>query len=121
MYQPAVAFTKNSILLQLLEMFVPGRAGWRYWTLVGLIIFNFVFFTIIMFLEIFECSPRRKIWDSSVPGHCINIEQTFIATASINVAEDFAILVLPIIWVWQIQIAMKKKFKVTAVFAAALL
>lgn len=37
-----------------------------------------------------------------LPGKCINIEKTFVATGVINVCDDFTILVLPLVWVWKL-------------------
>ena len=120
---PSILFTKVAILLQLQEIFVPltVKRNSRWYTLQGLVVLNSIFFTILLFLEIFECVPRRKIWDPTVEGRCINIEKTFVATGVINVLDDFIILVLPLSWVWQLNIPAKKRAGVCLVFAAGFL
>ena len=118
---PAILFTKVSILLQLLQIFVPQKGGLRWYTLMILIGANAVFFTILMFLEIFECVPREKIWRPTVPGKCLNIDQTFVATGVINVCDDFTMLVLPLFWVWKLQLPTRRKLGISCIFAAGLL
>ena len=82
---------------------------------------NVVFFTILFFMEIFTCIPREKIWNPMVPGTCIDIQNTFVATGVINVCDDFIILILPVYWVWLLQISTKRKVGISLIFAAGLL
>src|SRR4051812_39343127 len=103
---PAILFTKVAILLQLLEIFAPplivrNFRWYSLWTLIGL---NTIFFTTLMFIEIFQCSPRKKIWNPMIEGSCININQTFVATGVINVVDDRVILILPLVWTWKLQL-----------------
>lgn len=118
---PAIFTTKTSILLQLLEIFVTQKRNYRWYTLLTLMAANFVFFTILFFIEIFQCIPRRKIWEPKVPGRCIAIQNTFVATGVINVVDDFIILILPIYWVWLLQMPLKRKAQISLIFAAGLL
>ncbi|KAH3207645.1 hypothetical protein KXW62_006364 [Aspergillus fumigatus] len=71
-------------------------------------------------VKIFECSPRAKIWDKTLKGHCININIPIIVTSSINVASDFLILVLPIVSVWRLQMRDSKKLGTSMIFAAGI-
>jgi hypothetical protein len=120
---PAILFTKLAILLQLLEIFVPPQVIRNYrfyslWTLIGL---NSIFFTALMFIEIFQCVPRKKIWNPTIQGKCININQTFVATGVINVVDDWVILTLPLVWTWSLQLRLKQKIGVTLIFATGIL
>ena len=118
---PSILITKVSILLQLLEIFVPTKRSYRWYTLLILMGANVVFFTILFFMEIFSCIPREKIWNPTVPGKCIAIQNTFVATGVINVCDDFLILILPVYWVWLLQISTKRKAGISLIFAAGLL
>lgn len=120
-YMPAILFTKVSVLMQLLDIFAPQRPSWRWWTLLALIVANSCFFTILFFIEIFECIPRKKIWMPSLPGHCININQTFVASAVINVIDDFLILALPISWIIKLHMNSRRKLGISFIFATGLL
>ena len=118
---PSILITKVAILLQLLDIFVPQKRDSRWYTLVALIVANVVFFTILFFLEVFSCVPREKIWHPMVPGKCLDIQKTFVATGVINVADDFLILILPVYWVWLLKISAQRKAGISLIFAAGLL
>lgn len=120
-YMPSILLTKIAILLQLLEIFVTQKRNFRWYALLSLIGANVVFFTILFFMEIFQCIPRVKIWDPTVPGTCIDIQNTFVATGVINVCDDFIILILPVYWVWLLKISTKRKAGISLIFAAGLL
>ena len=120
-YMPGIFLVKAAVLLQLSDIFVAKKRNARWWIITCLIAANAIFFTILLFLEIFECVPRTKIWTPTVPGRCINIEETFVATGAINVLDDFLILGLPMIWIWQLHTPTRRKMGIAAVFAAGLL
>lgn len=88
---------------------------------ISLVWFNLLLYVAIMLLSIFQCIPRGKIWDLSVPGHCINLGVCQTISASMNVFSDFAMLLLPIESIWRLQMAIKQKLGITAVFAVGLL
>ena len=118
---PTILFTKASVLLQLLQIFVTEKRSGKWYILQTLIWGNAVFFILCFFLEIFECIPREKIWHPPLQGHCIDIQRTFVATAAINICSDFSILIMPLFWVWRLRLQMKKKAKISLVFTAGLL
>lgn len=72
-----------------------------------------------MFVAIFLCNPRAKILNPLLPGKCINIEMINVTTSVINTASDLMLLVLPIVCVWKLQMGLKQKLGVSAVFATA--
>lgn len=37
---------------------------------------------------IFECTPIKKLWQPTIPGHCVDITKFFIGGGSINVILD---------------------------------
>ena len=120
-YIPAILFTKVAVLMQLMDIFSPVRLSHRWWTLQGLIAANSIFFIFLFFIEIFECIPRDKIWTPYLPGRCININQTFVATGVVNVIDDFLILVFPISWILKLRINARKKLGICFVFGTGLL
>ncbi len=120
-YCPLIFTTKLSISLLYLRIFVPNNRGLHYYVAHALIWFNLLLYVAIMMLSIFQCIPRGRIWDSSVPGHCINLGVCQTISASMNVFSDFAMLLLPIESIWHLQMATKQKVGITAVFAVGLL
>ncbi len=37
---------------------------------------------------IFECTPIKKLWQPTIPGHCVDITKFFVASGSVNVILD---------------------------------
>jgi hypothetical protein len=120
---PAILFTKVAILLQLVDIFVPPHMARnsRWYSLYLLIISNTIIFNLLGFLEIFQCMPRKKIWNLTIKGRCIDINKTFVATAVIDVIDDFIILIIPLVWAWKLQLRPKQKIGVSAIFATGFL
>ena len=112
-----MVLVKASILLQYITVFVVHR-GSPFHILVHVVLWaNVVFYLIDTFLVIFECNPRARAWDDSVPGSCFSLHQLGVSSGIVNVISDFVILVLPLQKVWRLQMAWQKKWRVLVVFA----
>ena len=55
------------------------------------------------------------------PGHCFNPNASYKASGVFNVLSDFAILIVPMPTVWNLQMPMRKKLLVMGVFATGFL
>ena len=122
LYCPAILAAKLVILLQINHVFVTTRTSVRFYLVQLLIWSNILWYIINVFMLIFQCSPRAKTWNPLLPGHCFTTFYTinFIA-AVINVISDIAMLLLPILWVWKLQMAWKRKIGISLVFASGVL
>ncbi|MCJ1312094.1 hypothetical protein MMC25_005768 [Agyrium rufum] len=67
-------------------------------------------------LAIFQCSPIRKAWDVTVPGHCIDPLHYIIGVHVWNLVLDIIILGLPVSEVWKLQMSLSKKISVASIF-----
>lgn len=66
---------------------------------------------------IFTCTPIRKVWDPTVVGGtCIDIRSFFIGIAVPNVFTDLALLVIPLPYLWGLQVKLPQKIAVMFVF-----
>ena len=81
----------------------------------------FVIYLVDMAFEIAMCRPREKIWNQLLPGHCFNNDASFLATGIFNVISDFMILILPMPALWRLQVPLRKKVMMIAVFATGFL
>lgn len=120
-YNPIIFATKLSILLLFLRIFVPNGRSTTYYTIHVLIWLNLFFYIANVPIEIWPCIPRKKLWTPSLPGHCLNNERVFVAGGAINVVSDFAILLLPVVLISRLQMPLKKKIGVSAIFATGFL
>lgn len=120
-YRLTLVFAKLAILLQLLRIFVPGGRGAMYYAIHALIWFNVLSHGAFILIALFQCTPVRKGWNRTTPGKCINIGAVLICTAVTNVFSDFSILVLPLCSIWQLQMPVKRKFGISALFSLGLI
>lgn len=67
------------------------------------------------------CKPRKKIWNPMMSGHCFNSVAVYQATAIFNVISDFTILFLPIPSLWKLQLPLKTRLGLMAIFATGVL
>ena len=123
-YGFVVFFVKLSILLQYLRIFAPTRKGNTFMFLGAQLCIwtTLVFYLVESVFEICICTPRAKIWNPLMQGgHCFSAYGTFQATGIFNAISDFAILILPMPSVWKLQLPLKRKFLMTAIFGTGLL
>lgn len=121
LYSVVVCLVKVAILVQLLHIFAPNRICKMWWAIWAVIGIQVVFYIIVIIVRALLCLPREKIWNPSVPGHCLNGNTVMVSTASFNIVSDFAIFCLPISRVWQLKISRAQKWGISAVFATGLL
>lgn len=110
-----MAVTKVSVLFLYVRIFrfksYLTRAAW----IIGAIVVAWAI--TITFLTIFNCFPVSKLWDSSVPGHCMSRVVPRAVNALMTILSDVVILVLPIPKVWKLQMPMAKKAAVLFAFS----
>lgn len=111
-YTFTICLTKISILSMYTRIF-PIRS-----VKVGakiLVIIAICWSITIITTSIFQCTPIPRAWDTSIPGHCINLRAYFIGTASPNILTDFAILALPMPQIWKLHLSTNRKISLTIV------
>ena len=82
----------------------------------GLIIINSAFYLCFFIVPIVLCRPRRKIWTPELPGKCANINALYIVSSVFNLLSDIAMLSVPIYLVWSLQMSVRRKIGVSAIF-----
>lgn len=70
--------------------------------------------------KIWECIPREKIWDASIPGHCIDMPMLLNVSGLFNTVTDVIIVFLPVQSVWTLNMKLKKKIMVVLAFTFGL-
>ena len=113
-----IYITKLTILLQIQHIFVVDRKSVRFLMVQLVIWVNGLWYFINIFLNAFPCTPRDKVWNPLIPGHCtISFDHVDLVSTIFNVVSDISILIMPIMWVWKLQMARKRKIGVSLVFA----
>ena len=114
-FPACTATTKVSILLLYRRIFTMHTPWFRYsyysifvlllgWAIAG-------FFT-----TVFQCWPIHSAW-THMGGRCIDLKPALTGLATINTILNTAILILPISMIWSLQISLRKKVGVCAIFA----
>lgn len=118
---PIIYLVKLSILLQFVRIFVPSKTGTAYYFIHSVNLLNLLFYTAFTFATIFNCIPRRKLWEPSTPGHCLDIARLIISSALINVVSDLAMFMIPMFCISSLHMPLKRKIGVSIVFATGVL
>ncbi|SLM39433.1 hypothetical protein LPUS_09967 [Lasallia pustulata] len=124
LYGINVCLIKTSILLQYQRIFVihKTRKSPMFVAIQSCIWTIFLFYLIETFFEIFQCSPREKIWNKLLTGgHCNNSSAGFKVTGVFNSISDFALLSIPMPALWKLQMPLKRKLLTMGVFAVGVL
>ena len=120
-YPPMIFTSKLLILVQYIRIFAPTKRGFTFWAAHFLIWTNLMFYLAIFSVIVFQSTPREKIWNPARYGTRVRIDTVFIITGTWNVFSDVSILILPIREIWLLQMATRKKWQISAVFATGLL
>ena len=115
-YGPAIGCTKVSILLLYRRTFSVQKHS-RFDRGIRLfIVFLTLFYITNTFLKIYQCAPRARIWDKSVPGTCLNLGNVLTASGAFNTFTDILILIIPIRVSWNLNTSKKRKIAVVLLF-----
>ncbi|KAJ5274998.1 hypothetical protein N7497_005609 [Penicillium chrysogenum] len=84
----------------------------------GMIVLISVWAIVMTFLAIFNCKPISAFWTTK--GTCLNFKQFAIGYAIVNIISDFAVWLMPIPRVWNIQLPKPQKIALSLIFALGL-
>lgn len=121
LYLTAISLVKMTLLVFYLTIFPSVSTGtWTrrlLWSSMG---FNIVLATVCVFLAIFQCNPVSYIWeqylDTEISGSCIASSPVAWVNASLNVALDVWMIIIPLKEVWNLRLHWKKKVGVIFMF-----
>jgi hypothetical protein len=113
-YAPLALAVKVTLLLVLGNIYGPCRLGCI--AIHAILALNVLYYTIILFVKAFVCVPASAYWTSlgKPSDQCLNRFAVIVADSVISVISDIAILVLPIVLTWPLQMAVRLKVKVMA-------
>ncbi|KZL71918.1 integral membrane protein [Colletotrichum tofieldiae] len=109
-YSLSVLFTKASILVFFLRF--PLKRPARI--VVYVVMFATVAYSTAGVLSwAYLCTPMEKIWDTDIPGTCVDRAMWWLMLSVSNVATDLAILLLPIWILAPLSLRLVKKIEMT--------
>lgn len=114
MYNTSLACTKFSILFQYLRIF--PRRPFRIACYIAMCVVA-LYSTWAIITGFLTCVPVAKFWDRSVKGYCFNFGALWFFNASMNIATDLALLLMPMPLLSQLHLPRMQKFALCGVFA----
>jgi len=118
MYNASLAFTKFSILFQYLRIF-PNRSFRVVCYIVMGIVATYSSWAIVS--GYVNCVPVAKFWNHDLPGSCLKFEAVWLFNASMSIATDLTLLILPMPLLVQLQLPRVQKLALMGVFAIGIL
>jgi len=76
-----------------------------------LIAFLIGFYTSPTIEKIFECTSREEIWNSTLPGKCVEVKWILNISGGVNTVTDYLILLLPVLAVRGLQLPTTKRIQ----------
>lgn len=70
-----------------------------------------------IFIAVFQCSPIRYFWDTSIEGHCLDQRQNYVAGPVTSFFLDLVIIILPLPIIFSLTIGAAKKCYLIAIFS----
>ncbi|PYH42814.1 PTH11-like integral membrane protein [Aspergillus saccharolyticus JOP 1030-1] len=113
-YNASLIFTKFSILFQYLRIFPDRRFRLACYVVLGIVATYGTWAVVSGFLN---CVPVSRFWDRTVSGYCLNFETVWFFNASMNIATDVTLLLLPMPLLSQLQLPRTQKLALMGVFA----
>lgn len=102
----AVNITKASILTQYLRIFSNRLTRIFCYILLILLVPAACW---CIFAGTFLCSPVAKLWEPSLPGHCMDPRVYWLSAAAVNISMDFTVLLLPLPAIAQLRLPQRQK------------
>ncbi|GAP85380.1 putative integral membrane protein PTH11 [Rosellinia necatrix] len=114
LYNSAMAPVKAAILLEWMRIFPSSSRSAFFWLCQGALWFNVAYYTAAIIVESMRCTPRERIWDSTVNGKCLNA-RVDEAIFSINVGSNIVMLVMAQFIVWRLKLSIARKIGVALI------
>lgn len=119
-YGITICIAKLAVLFLYRRVFSPYRWSPFDICVTFLIVLLLLFYIATNLVKIWECIPREKIWNPTIPGHCIDTPMLLNVSGLFNTVTDFIIVLLPVRAVWNLNMKIKKKVLVVLAFTFGL-
>lgn len=118
MYFTVLCLTKVSVLSFYLRIFPHQRFRWCAYAAMALVVIPGIIF---VFVQVFQCIPIRYAWEAWLGQggdyHCVNLNMLAYTAASFSVVQDVIILLLPLPWLFGLNINTRAKAGIIIMFS----
>lgn len=67
------------------------------------------------------CIPVRYNWDKSIDGQCGNSYAAYVSVAIVDLIAELSVIILPMPYVWSLQLPVGKKIALTFIFGIGIM
>ena len=67
-------------------------------------------------VTVFQCDPVSGFWNDRIPTKCINGQSFFIGSLVPHISTDFALLLLPVPYIWRLHRTTSQKIALAGTF-----
>ena len=113
LYSFAIAAVKLSVLLMYRRLFPNRRFQIILWCFGAFIL---CYTTSQALVIIFNCQPIEAAWEPLINGKCTRLDTNAIVVGSLNVVTDLVTVILPMPFLWRLQISTERKFQLIGIF-----
>ncbi|KAB5566560.1 hypothetical protein GE09DRAFT_1171632 [Coniochaeta sp. 2T2.1] len=115
----SLGFSKTSILLLYSNVFAVPVV---IWTARSAIVFIALWVLATIITGCLICQPFAMNWDQTIPGgHCGDQVLSFTVTGALNLVTDVMVLLLPLPYLYKLQMRLYKKLVLMGVFSVGFL
>ncbi|TID21244.1 P-loop containing nucleoside triphosphate hydrolase protein [Venturia nashicola] len=118
LWNATVCCSKLSVLLMYTAL-IPMQSMIRWAQGIGLLIILWNISNILAAFLI--CRPLARNWDLTVPGTCGSQPRFYFSMGMVNIVTDIALIVLPIPYLYGLQMSMQKKLIATGMFSVGIM
>ena len=104
----AIGIIRSSAILFYHRVFSQASIGFRKFV-VGGVVANILFSSILGFVCIFQCSPARGYWDKTIKAKCMPTLDIELASGIVSIVLDLYTLFLPMPVIWRLQMSRAKR------------
>jgi hypothetical protein len=117
-YYNAMVLAKLSYLFFYLRIFVTKGFRIAAWVCMGCAC---AYWAGSMLQIFFICQPFQKNWNPTLPGHCASQNVAFSTIGAFNLITDVMIMVLPLHFIWKLQMSTATKLALYGIFGMGVL
>ena len=113
-YTFVIGLIKVPVILFYLEIFRVRSFRISAYLLLAYIIVSTI---TLVFLTIFSCTPVQAFWNRDIGGKCLDIQSIAYATSASAIVQDIILLILPLVFIRNLQMKRSRKIAVGLMFA----
>lgn len=122
-YSATLPLIKTAILLDWCRIFFPiDRTRNAFWCgCMAVATLQCVWGLLCIILLNMQCRPHEAIWKFYLPSRCYSLPDVMLTSASVQVASDIIMFVLPQRIIWHLQMTWQKKLGISVIFGVGIL